>query len=312
MAELGPTPKTDDLKEVVRERYAAAATQTAGHDGSCCGGPAVISDDQREVFGSALYSGDDREELPEAAQLASLGCGNPTAVAELNEGETVLDLGSGGGIDVLLSARRVGPSGMAYGLDMTDEMLELARSNQREAGVGNVEFLKGEIERIPLARRLRRRDHLQLRHQPLRRQVAGTSRGGPSAASGRPFRGQRRRRRSRHGRVHQARHASMDRLHRRGPHTRGVRAGPARSRLRLGRDRRDPSGSRPGRVGDRSSAAAGMTDREIQLNDPQALYRNWEESQWSPFTIDLDPDRAQWERDGRRRPRSGLLGPRLV
>ena len=94
----------------------------------------MISDEQRRVFGAGLYSGGDRDELPEAAQLASLGCGNPTALADLHEGETVLDLGSGGGIDVLLSARRVGPTGKAYGLDMTDEMLELARANQREAG----------------------------------------------------------------------------------------------------------------------------------------------------------------------------------
>ncbi len=148
MAEL--RDDTEHVREVVRERYAAAATDAANRDGSCCSGPAVISDEQREVFGSALYSGDDRESLPEAAQLASLGCGNPTAVAELNDGETVLDLGSGGGIDVLLSARCVGPAGKAYGLDMTDEMLELARSNQREAGVENVEFLKGEIESVPL------------------------------------------------------------------------------------------------------------------------------------------------------------------
>ena len=110
----------------------------------------MISDEQRAVFGSSLYEEGDRDALPEAAQLASLGCGNPTAVAELHEGETVLDLGSGGGIDVLLSARRVGPTGKAYGLDMTDEMLELARANQREAGVENVEFVKGTIEEIPL------------------------------------------------------------------------------------------------------------------------------------------------------------------
>jgi ubiquinone/menaquinone biosynthesis C-methylase UbiE len=101
-------------------------------------------------FGSRLYSPEDRDALPEAAELASLGCGNPTAVAELNEGETVLDLGAGGGIDVLLSARRVGRTGKAYGLDMTDEMLELARRNQREAGVDNAEFLRGTIEDIPL------------------------------------------------------------------------------------------------------------------------------------------------------------------
>ena len=103
-----------------------------------------------DVFGAQLYSGEERDSLPDAAKLASLGCGNPTAVAELHEGETVLDLGSGGGIDVLLSASRVGPAGKAYGLDMTDEMLELARRNQRAAGVENVEFMKGTIERIPL------------------------------------------------------------------------------------------------------------------------------------------------------------------
>src|SRR5207248_3758265 len=101
-------------------------------------------------FGEALYSVEQREELPDAAALASLGCGNPTAVAELHEGETVLDLGSGGGIDVILSAKRVGPTGIAYGLDMTDEMLALAQQNVREAGVANVHFLKGVIEQIPL------------------------------------------------------------------------------------------------------------------------------------------------------------------
>ncbi len=140
-----------DIREAVRERYAAAATNARPSDSSCCSGAAVISDEQREVFGSHLYSGEDREALPEAAQLASLGCGNPTAVADLIEGETVLDLGSGGGIDVLLSARRVGPTGKAFGLDMTDEMLELARANQHAAGVDNVEFVKGTLEQIPLA-----------------------------------------------------------------------------------------------------------------------------------------------------------------
>jgi SAM-dependent methyltransferase len=110
----------------------------------------VISDEQAEVFGSTLYGTGERDELPDTAVLASLGCGNPTAVAELHAGETVLDLGSGGGIDVLLSARRVGPTGKAYGLDMTDEMLELARTNQAKAGITNVEWLKGHIEEIPL------------------------------------------------------------------------------------------------------------------------------------------------------------------
>ena len=138
------------LKEVVRDRYAAAATYASERDASCCANDAVITEQQRAVFGSGLYEADDRDSVPEAAHLVSLGCGNPTAVAGLSEGQTVLDLGSGGGIDVLLSARRVGPAGKAYGLDMTDEMLELARSNQREAGVENVEFLRGEIESIPL------------------------------------------------------------------------------------------------------------------------------------------------------------------
>jgi arsenite methyltransferase len=141
---------TDEIREKVRERYAAAATRTGG--GGCCGGAEVSLSDEagKQVFGAALYDSDSSE-LPEAARLASLGCGNPTAIAALSEGETVLDLGSGGGIDVLLSARRVGPTGKAYGVDMTDEMLELARRNAREAGAANVEFLKGEIEALPLA-----------------------------------------------------------------------------------------------------------------------------------------------------------------
>jgi arsenite methyltransferase len=147
----------EDVREAVRERYAAAAravdTETQG---GCCGGPAESScgcgpqETDREVFGAALYDAESQDALPDAAKLASLGCGNPTAVAELNQGETVLDLGSGGGIDVLLSAKRVGPGGKAYGVDMTDEMLELAHRNQREAGVENVEFLKGTIEEVPL------------------------------------------------------------------------------------------------------------------------------------------------------------------
>jgi arsenite methyltransferase len=143
-----------DIREAVRERYAAAARTATGDQqrpaGASCCGATPLSDGEREVFGAALYGADDRDALPDAATLASLGCGNPTAVAELNEGEHVLDLGSGGGIDVLLSARRVGPAGKAYGLDMTDEMLDLARRNEREAGVDNVEWLRGHIEQIPL------------------------------------------------------------------------------------------------------------------------------------------------------------------
>ena len=137
--------ETDELREEVRRRYAAAATTASGCG---CGDAAVLPEEERQVFGAALYDENDRAEA--AALEASLGCGNPTAMADLHEGETVLDLGSGAGGDVLLSARRVGETGRAYGLDMTDEMLELARSNAREAGVENVEFLKGVIEEIPL------------------------------------------------------------------------------------------------------------------------------------------------------------------
>jgi len=133
-----------NIKEAVREKYAQAALRAGG---SCCGGAKCIS---TSPITSNIYAGDETSGLPESAILASLGCGNPTALAELRPGETVLDLGSGGGIDVLLSARRVGPTGKAYGLDMTDEMLALARENQRRAGADNVEFLKGEIEAIPL------------------------------------------------------------------------------------------------------------------------------------------------------------------
>ncbi|MFF2373586.1 arsenite methyltransferase [Streptomyces xiamenensis] len=136
---------TSELRETVRQAYAAAALRVTEGDnagnGGCCG-PAR--------FGSALYGADDRAALPGDAVAASLGCGNPTAVADLRPGERVLDLGSGGGIDVLLSARRVGPDGRAYGLDMTEEMLALALANAREAGVANAEFLKGTIEAIPL------------------------------------------------------------------------------------------------------------------------------------------------------------------
>jgi arsenite methyltransferase len=177
---------TPDIRDQVRERYAGAARDAAAGgacgcgEGACCQPASVKSgmdaagrpprrrsdadvqtsrqpasvesgmDAAETAFGSGLYDADERRELPEGALLASLGCGNPTAVAELAEGEVVLDLGSGGGIDVLLSARRVGPTGRAYGLDMTEEMLALARRNAREAGAGNVEFLKGHIEEIPL------------------------------------------------------------------------------------------------------------------------------------------------------------------
>jgi arsenite methyltransferase len=158
MAELTET----DIREQVRERYAAAATAAATNTASgCCGGanafagcgPDMALTDKQgtEVYGATLYANEVAEDAPTAAIDASLGCGVPTAVADLHEGETVLDLGSGGGADVFLSARRVGPTGKAIGLDMTDEMLELARAHAAQAGVDNVEFVKGYIEDIPLA-----------------------------------------------------------------------------------------------------------------------------------------------------------------
>jgi arsenite methyltransferase len=140
------------IKEIVRERYAEIARNVGKPGSSCCAGSSSCYDGERgsEGISANLYDRDETRSLPQEAVTASLGCGNPTALAELKEGETVLDLGSGGGIDVLLSARRVGPSGRAYGLDMTDGMLALARENQRRAGATNVEFLKGEIEHVPL------------------------------------------------------------------------------------------------------------------------------------------------------------------
>ena len=149
MAELNAD---HDLRETVRERYAAAARAATAGGGCCSTGPEVELTDARgaQVFGDALYDHEETDGAIPAAVAASLGCGVPTAVAALREGETVLDLGSGGGADVLISARRVGPTGKAYGLDMTDEMLDLARANAAEAGAENVEFVKGYIEEIPL------------------------------------------------------------------------------------------------------------------------------------------------------------------
>jgi arsenite methyltransferase len=140
----------NNVKDTVKEKYGETARRVAAGSGSasCCGAGACC--DTVDPIASDLYNEAKKGGLPEKAVLASLGCGNPTALAQLKPGETVLDLGSGGGIDVLLSAKRVGPSGKAYGLDMTDDMLALARDNQRKAGVENVEFLKGEIENIPL------------------------------------------------------------------------------------------------------------------------------------------------------------------
>jgi len=140
---------TENIKEAVKEKYGQAALRVIRGRSSCCGTTPPLEGCPDPIT-SNLYDGGQTSQVPEEALLASLGCGNPTALAELKPGETVLDLGSGGGIDVLLSAKRVGPTGKAYGLDMTDEMLALARENQRKAGIPNVEFLKGEIEDIPL------------------------------------------------------------------------------------------------------------------------------------------------------------------
>lgn len=139
---------TRDIKEIVKAEYRQAALQAKSGGSACCG--SVVPSAKVDPITSNLYTGAETAGLPTEALAASLGCGNPTALAQLNPGETVLDLGSGGGIDVLLSAKRVGPSGKVYGLDMTDEMLELARENQHKAGLQNVEFLKGDIEQIPL------------------------------------------------------------------------------------------------------------------------------------------------------------------
>ncbi len=141
----------ENIREAVKEKYGQAALRVVQNNkSSCCGSKAADQSAQCDPITTDLYEAAQTKDLPAEAVLASLGCGNPTALAQLKPGETVLDLGSGGGIDVLISARRVGPAGKAYGLDMTDEMLALARENQRKAGVANVEFLKGEIEHIPL------------------------------------------------------------------------------------------------------------------------------------------------------------------
>ena len=144
-----PDANVVNIKEVVKEKYGQAALRVTSGGSSCCG-TAPSGELCCDPITSNLYDESQAQQIPEEAMLASLGCGNPTALAKLNAGETVLDLGSGGGIDVLLSARRVGPNGKAYGLDMTDEMLALANENKRKAGAENVEFLKGEIESIPL------------------------------------------------------------------------------------------------------------------------------------------------------------------
>ena len=249
---------TETIHETVRQHYADAAVR-ASQGSSCCSDP--------ETIGANLYSALERDELPDAAVLASLGCGNPTAVADLHPGERVLDLGSGGGIDVLLSAKRVGPTGRAFGVDMTDEMLALAQANAAQAGATNVEFLKGHIEAHPAAGRVDRRRHQQLRRQPRRRQARGLRRDRPRPAAGRPDRHQRHRRRGL-AQPRAARRARLlRRLHRGRPVGLGVPRGPRGGRpdrrhdhaVAHGHrrdDQRDHQGDRSRPMRDRSSTSA--------------------------------------------------------
>ena len=198
-----------DIKEAVRQKYSQAAARV----GSCCGGAGARRRKPDHV--QPLLQRWRPASSPKRPCWPRSAAAIPTALAELKPGETVLDLGSGGGIDVLLSARRVGPTGKAYGLDMTDEMLALARENQRKAGVENVEFLKGEIEQHPAAGQFGRRDHLQLRHQSVGRQGPGAARGVPRAEAGRPVRRLRRRDARRGAGRGPAQHGAVGRLHRR-------------------------------------------------------------------------------------------------
>ena len=202
----------DDVREAVRARYAAAARGTAS-----AAAVSLTDRDGAEVFGNALYGSVDTDGATAESVSASLGCGVPTAVADLHEGETVLDLGSGAGVDVLISAKRVGPTGRVYGLDMTDEMLDLARANAAEAGASNVEFLKGYLEAIPLADAT-----VDVVISNCVINLAGDKQRVLVEAARVlrlrwPVRRKRRGRRPRYGRRHQTRHAAMDRLHRRRP-----------------------------------------------------------------------------------------------
>ena len=309
----GGAGEGQDVREEVRRRYAAAATHVASREGSCCapGGPI---DAGEEVFGAALYEAGDREQLPDAARLASLGCGIPTAVAELREGETVLDLGSGGGHRRAARPRAAsGRPGWLIGLDMTDEMLELARANAADAGIENVEFLKGYIEDIPLP------DasvdvvisNCVINLSGDKPQVIARGRAGAEAR--RALCGLGRDRRRGHGRGDPRRHAPVDGLHRRCAHARAVRARPRRRRTRRRADRRDAPRPRLRRLGDSARPqAGGMSAPEVHLHDPQTLYRRWEESQWNPWDIDLSVDREQWEAMADRTLLAFVLGSLMV
>ena len=210
-----------DVREIVKQKYGAAARSAAEgrKDAGCCSS----SETGCDPITSNLYDAAQLGTLPVEAVIASLGCGNPTALAELKPGEVVLDLGSGGGIDVLLSARRVGPTGKAYGLDMTDDMLALARENQRKSGIDERRVPQGRDRAHPAARQLGRRHHLELRHQPLGRQGPRARRGVPRAEARRPLRGLRRRRaRRRCACGGAAEHGAVDWLRRRRAGGRGV------------------------------------------------------------------------------------------
>ena len=205
-----------DIREVVKQHYGQAVQAVVrGAKPSCCGSAATGMGGTDPITRN-LYAAEQTTGLPEEALLASFGCGNPTALAELRPGETVLDLGSGGGIDVLLSARRVGPTGKAYGLDMTDEMIALAENNKLKAGASNVEFLKGTIEEIPLPDGAVDVIIFELRDQPVGRQGQGSARSVSRAQAGRPLRGVRHRPAPRVARVGAQVPDSMDRVCRRG------------------------------------------------------------------------------------------------
>ena len=251
-----------DIQQAVREKYGAIAASVtkASTNTGCCGPTACGCGDP---ITSNLYSDAETSGLPADAVAASLGCGNPTALLALEPGQTVLDLGSGGGIDVLLSAKRVGPTGKAYGLDMTDEMLALARENQRKAGATNVEFLKGTIEAIPLPDNsvdvIISNCVINLSSD----KDARAARGVPRAEAGRPLRRLRRRRPRRRAGRHPAQHGAVGRLHRRRARGDRVRGEAARGRLRRRRGRAVAhlQGRRCARVPDREPASTSTGSR---------------------------------------------------